>query len=345
MQGRDVFERLYKDALTRMRRLAESQARIFQESSDNFMQVIGNVLKPLFDELAPDGLVVGEHTDMISSPKVGLTISSPTTGLSEHGSVFRVVSPHRTGEAGLKPLRVVPVGAEVQFDGELSCSRPLPGDKSRLARQSHSAGRSHPRSVPTDHGSGDRPSTAATKRIRQSGVFGSFKVEAATLPRLECRGRQLSPSRSGSPEAKNCSADAHVESHGHGSCAAASTEQQFAHPVNVPVGTLRPRSRSPPNIASTPNTLHAVEPLLAIGRISGTVSSAGSSLVPPWAQGSSASASVKRPMSSSAPGRASTSHVPAGRALRRSTGGGSMPQLVKQQQPPRLLVQSVGAAY
>lgn len=46
MQGKDVFERLYRDALDRMRRLAESQARFFEETSANFLSSIGSIMNP-----------------------------------------------------------------------------------------------------------------------------------------------------------------------------------------------------------------------------------------------------------------------------------------------------------
>merc|ERR1719456_2250314 len=46
MQGRDVFERLYRDALDRMRRLAESQARFFEESSTEFLRSVGAIMDP-----------------------------------------------------------------------------------------------------------------------------------------------------------------------------------------------------------------------------------------------------------------------------------------------------------
>merc|ERR1712216_166675 len=46
MQGRDVFERLYRDALDRMRRMAETQARFFEETSQNFLLTIGAILNP-----------------------------------------------------------------------------------------------------------------------------------------------------------------------------------------------------------------------------------------------------------------------------------------------------------
>merc|ERR1719456_1353122 len=46
MQGRDVFERLYRDALDRMRRNAEAQARWFEESSMDFLKTIGMIIDP-----------------------------------------------------------------------------------------------------------------------------------------------------------------------------------------------------------------------------------------------------------------------------------------------------------
>merc|ERR1719456_298482 len=46
MTGKDVFERLYRDALDRMRRLAESQTRFFEESSTDFLRTIGQIVDP-----------------------------------------------------------------------------------------------------------------------------------------------------------------------------------------------------------------------------------------------------------------------------------------------------------
>jgi len=40
MQGRDVFDRLYRDALRRMRSQAEAQARLLEETSASFMRVL-----------------------------------------------------------------------------------------------------------------------------------------------------------------------------------------------------------------------------------------------------------------------------------------------------------------
>merc|ERR1712039_779552 len=193
------------------------------------------------------------------------------------------------------------------FDGEILGSRSRPGDKSKVARPSRSAGRLHTRTGPTTNFSGERPSTAASKHTRDSGCF---KVEPAALPRLECRGRQLSPSRSKSPDAHA----AVLVSRAHNASADSTSQAQSS--------ALRPRSRSPKATAFM-SSLHASEPLLVTG----------------------AAGSNNRPMSSTAPARASNPQGPP-RALRRSTGG-SMPQLVKQQQqqPPRLLVQSVGSAY
>eukprot|EP00927_Polykrikos_kofoidii_P070746 TRINITY_DN6713_c0_g1_i1.p1 TRINITY_DN6713_c0_g1~~TRINITY_DN6713_c0_g1_i1.p1 ORF type:complete len:1141 (-),score=231.14 TRINITY_DN6713_c0_g1_i1:152-3574(-) len=44
IQGRDVFQRLYRDALDRMRRLAEAQARLFKETSDDFFRAVNNMV-------------------------------------------------------------------------------------------------------------------------------------------------------------------------------------------------------------------------------------------------------------------------------------------------------------
>eukprot|EP00931_Biecheleriopsis_adriatica_P068927 TRINITY_DN42827_c0_g1_i1.p1 TRINITY_DN42827_c0_g1~~TRINITY_DN42827_c0_g1_i1.p1 ORF type:complete len:1007 (+),score=235.57 TRINITY_DN42827_c0_g1_i1:68-3088(+) len=48
MQGRDVFDRLYRDALRRMRSQAEAQARLLEESSASFMRVLHDLsLNPM----------------------------------------------------------------------------------------------------------------------------------------------------------------------------------------------------------------------------------------------------------------------------------------------------------
>merc|ERR1719456_1349300 len=46
LQGRDVFERLYRDALNRMRRLAEAQARTFEETSNEFFRSLDCLMQP-----------------------------------------------------------------------------------------------------------------------------------------------------------------------------------------------------------------------------------------------------------------------------------------------------------
>jgi len=43
MQGRDVFDRLYRDALRRMRSQAEAQARLLEETSASFMRVLNDL--------------------------------------------------------------------------------------------------------------------------------------------------------------------------------------------------------------------------------------------------------------------------------------------------------------
>jgi len=48
MQGRDVFDRLYRDALRRMRSQAEAQARLIEQSSADFMRVLHDLsLNPM----------------------------------------------------------------------------------------------------------------------------------------------------------------------------------------------------------------------------------------------------------------------------------------------------------
>eukprot|EP00930_Biecheleria_cincta_P040606 TRINITY_DN27816_c0_g1_i1.p1 TRINITY_DN27816_c0_g1~~TRINITY_DN27816_c0_g1_i1.p1 ORF type:complete len:1026 (+),score=244.33 TRINITY_DN27816_c0_g1_i1:33-3110(+) len=48
MQGRDVFDRLYRDALRRMRTQAEAQARLLEQSSADFMRVLHDLsLNPM----------------------------------------------------------------------------------------------------------------------------------------------------------------------------------------------------------------------------------------------------------------------------------------------------------
>merc|ERR1719498_2138446 len=42
----NVFERLYRDALDRMRRLAELQAKIFAKQSEDFLRSIGECMSP-----------------------------------------------------------------------------------------------------------------------------------------------------------------------------------------------------------------------------------------------------------------------------------------------------------
>merc|ERR1712110_1192395 len=80
MQGRDVFERLYRDALNRMRRLAEAQARVFEQSSDEFMRVIKAVLEPLRQEcnIRQDKPQLKDRPAAVFSPRSAI--------IAEHGT-------------------------------------------------------------------------------------------------------------------------------------------------------------------------------------------------------------------------------------------------------------------
>jgi len=50
LNGRDVFERLYRDATTRMRRLAEAQIKVLQESSADFIRNVQSLYSPLLGD-------------------------------------------------------------------------------------------------------------------------------------------------------------------------------------------------------------------------------------------------------------------------------------------------------
>lgn len=78
MQGRDVFDRLYRDALRRMRSQAEAQARLIEQSSAEFMRVLHDLsLNPMAAiEMASDFLG-GRQKNRSPSPVQGRRLSDP----------------------------------------------------------------------------------------------------------------------------------------------------------------------------------------------------------------------------------------------------------------------------
>lgn len=61
LNGRDVFERLYRDALSRMRRLAEAQMKMLEESSDTFIRNVQHLYSPFVGQERMELSVPGQR--------------------------------------------------------------------------------------------------------------------------------------------------------------------------------------------------------------------------------------------------------------------------------------------
>jgi len=62
-----VFERLYRDAMDRMRRLAEMQAKIYEKTSQQYLRSINEAMSPHFPVPGPEKRVLYQVRDCITS--------------------------------------------------------------------------------------------------------------------------------------------------------------------------------------------------------------------------------------------------------------------------------------
>jgi len=363
MQGRDVFERLYRDALDRMRRLAESQARFFEETSTDFLRTIGTLVNP---NLKLPGL----DASRLDSPTSYASIGS-------QAAYVACVAPrsaggnHTTGSPREPRKRVDSPGRSHSPPGSPAGSRPSPrpvksapgrmpmGDPLSVARlinpaavqtpptamkmqRAETVGRLHTTS--TAHGIARAPPQRDAQEVSlsinsASSSMTGFNPGGGDMRRppstqqhvaLVAAKRQPPPASRGGPFGDGKILPP-LECTGRGR-----EGDDRSPPPEARVSTLRgPRIGSPMRdqaklVKETMGGFVKQDPLLAIGSLRG----AGfgpqppqppppSGLMPPGSHGG-------RPVT----------HTGAGRMAKHS-GATSMPQLA----PPRLLVQSVGAAY
>jgi len=383
MQGKDVFERLYRDALDRMRRLAESQARFFEETSANFLSSIGSIMNPnlrlpgLDEGSLPQHALVTEnvassrltsapatrprhrprHTDVSSMPRSAggaMPTGTARRSLSPPSSPSHATdswisprpvrsAPSRMGDPLsvarlLTPAAIAATPAPVAMKGMrqksenrlqmAALAQGLAHVQSQRGRESLDVGLSiHSASLPPGANDGFMRRPASQQHVSQLATRtrpfppppnsrgGGLHAESTTLPRLECKGQ------------------------GHGERSRSPSNDDIEGRMN----RLRAvRSGSPmqqvrldrDHLDRVRDLLSSKDPLLSIGSLrpsGGPVPPSG--LLPPELHQrgpSGGKGAAGRPGTQSSVGR-----------LARQGASLSTPNLG----PPRLLVQSVGAAY
>jgi len=341
MQGRDVFERLYRDALDRMRRNAEAQARWFEECSLDFLRTVGMIMDP---QLQLPGLDVRNLHDRDLSSLRYCGDRRSSRGSRSPGSRSPSGSPNR---ASRSPRQVVTAPSRIgqKMDDLLNVGRLGPPLVSR--QRMESAGFRQSQSHINPHGS-MRSSSAASLQKRERPDTVLQMIGSSPTPLQEMRrpasqnfASQL-PSRSRQSLARSTGAESKMlpplECKGQGQLGVRSRspsndalEERMRRIIHAgPSHEARSMDREKDVFSS-----HSKDPLMTIGslRTGGTAPPSG--LLPPHM--------LQEPRSSSAAklaiGRPGTHGT--NRTQSRQGGAMSMPHLG----PPRLLVQSVGAAY
>jgi hypothetical protein len=168
VQGRDVFERLYRDALDRMRRSAEAQKRFFEECSLEFLKTVSGIMDPRlkFPGMDTRYLVGLEGDDGASPASIGGSRRS-----IGGGSPSRSPPGSPTNASRSSPRRVVTapsrMGAMAEGENPLSVAR-LTG---------HSNG-----AAPVGKTSAERPRTensGKTHSVASSVAIGHGPVRAS----------------------------------------------------------------------------------------------------------------------------------------------------------------------
>jgi len=376
MQGKDVFERLYRDALNRMRRLAEAQARIFEETSTEFLRVLSNMMdSPL--------MIYEANPSRAPSPSKPLALADrPHSGLralaqlqqnQRDASPSLVANGHAAGHAAVAAAQAARAAQTAHVVAVQLQARSPKTDFAQSGRESSplQVTRLGPPAVPPASRiptpPEGRPVSSPSKtqvllQPLQGGVYGAkmdlmgaiIRRNGADLPaRTDWAGAAAPAVAKRSPTSSNAKA--------------AAPDLGPLPPLEIqgrsgsqgrdgsPVGDQRPKPRSDqqlvkprPARSRSPDRATAfggdgAEPPLSIGSIRG-----GSLLLPPDMRNSpekprTATGERKRP---AAPGMVGPQRggTPT-RVLKSGPGSVSMPLLPGAQGPPRLLVQSVGSVY
>lgn len=374
VQGRDVFERLYRDALDRMRKHAETQQRVLEEQSKQFLGTVGSIFAPPVkapenyyyiepdSQRAPAGREHAGHLQeqlqgVYRSEGQGLYLTEPSpTSVARGPSLgdVRVLPPQKVPQQSpAAALDISPLCSAAVDKPDRASHAHKPSLQVRALysplREAGDAGLSV--GVPlTQDTSQPSAITRAAARVREASQ-GNGSVSATVAAALAAA-RIAKPHQliRGTPDGGvlpplECRGKVVLSPRrdGAGNGAGSPPEEERA-PRSQSVG-----SRAPPLRELRPVREDSVVNLLQIG--SCRAPSAGSLLLPPDMH-------VRPPEKprTKAPGRGSAVAPPpgapyagaggtqAGRAggLQRNTGGAlSMPHLG----PPRLLVQSVGSAY
>jgi len=193
LNGRDVFERLYRDAVMRMRRLAEAQVKVLQESSEEYARSVRSAHSVATQEgESATSFFRAPYRSATSRSEARSSVvseSSPRNGKSRGAS--RASSSDRSAErSGTPGLRVTRLGAAAAAAAASGVSTPArPSRRVSLGEVEY-------------EGEGRQTAQGGSR----TGRSGSRASQAA-LPPLDCRGsitgiegRGLSgPSRSRSP--------------------------------------------------------------------------------------------------------------------------------------------------
>mmetsp|Transcript_45208 Transcript_45208/g.81307 ORF Transcript_45208/g.81307 Transcript_45208/m.81307 type:complete len:1001 (+) Transcript_45208:30-3032(+) len=318
MQGRDVFDRLYRDALRRMRSQAEAQARLLEETSASFMRVLHDLsLNPMSALDAAMELFTRQNDQLPRQP-------SPLQVMKLHSGAE---APSEKREASpVRPPRILLRDDHVKDDAVpdlmiiSGLGAPPPG-------QSSSAG------FGSTTSSGGNNSALARGRPRQASPSTSAAQSQGPAPPpmvaeapLHCRGELVRAPA------------------GHKTAAAADGVERSSSQGPAP------RSRSPPSLQSpmrqaAPMGSYGFQDdhsILAINSVGPRA--APSRLLPPGHPSAAAGAANGQLMRGS-PGKLSRNQGGSSRSstpsqVLKSAGSMSMPQL-STVAPPRLLVQSV----
>jgi len=219
-KGRNVFERLYQDALDRMRRSAELQKEIFIKNSELFLQALTGFVDPHFKISGLDDLIV-DDANGVSVAGVGVKKLQPMSEAKRlkprhwdapHAGILEkpnLLSPQNVFQLLESQLPVAPKtgGAERPeggFKSRVRGSSPRPNsdvDLSVLSIGSYSPGdhgetasrssmiRSASLPASCCHSSyvGSSPSRPVARPLATR-VPGGL-ADGETLPKLECRGQ------------------------------------------------------------------------------------------------------------------------------------------------------------
>mmetsp|Transcript_19592 Transcript_19592/g.35581 ORF Transcript_19592/g.35581 Transcript_19592/m.35581 type:complete len:1062 (-) Transcript_19592:76-3261(-) len=344
MSDKNVFVRLYRDAMDRMRRMAEAQARFFEEASHQFLRTVGSIIDPHLR-------LPGMDIESVMSPEEQRRMMVYQKGNLSQRSSARSASP-RSGRKEVwhgngPPNRI--------YQTTVKGYQLLASEASTAAASEEISPRRSPPLSPT---AGDATTRAAQTRrqlipinvneLDPEELGGPLSISATSLEdpnikalrakaAMQSNGQTVATSvtsRSAKPfgaSQKPGTASEHIlppldiRGHGRGSP---------SNPLN-PGSSDRVRGPSAAVLTGSPtrdllhehanqvNLLDDRQPLLAIGSLK-----------------TSASTGYMMPLQAV---RSNPRHTTAPQRLARTQGSASMPNL-EVSRPPRLLVQSVGGA-